>query len=161
MERSLAYEACVRLVDACRRFAWLVAFLALAATVGMGNYVATHFKMNTDINQLIAEDLGWRKLEKDLELAFPQKVDRLVIVVDGSFPDQVEAAAEGIASALRKKPELFKTVTRPEAIPYFQKNGLLFLSEEELTSMLETLVKAQPMLGSLARILRCAAFFQR
>ncbi len=141
----------VRLVETCRRFAWFVTFAALLGTVALGQYVATHFKMNTSVDDLLADGLAWRDLEKDLEKAFPQKLDRLVIVVDGETPDAAESAAESLAQALRAKPELFKTVVRPESIPYFRKNGLLFLSEEELTATLETLIKAQPMLGSLAK----------
>ncbi len=141
----------VRLVDICTRFAWLVVFLVLASTVGMGYYVASHFKMNTDIDQLLADGLEWRVLEKEMAAAFPQKSDRLVILIDGEDPDQAEGAAETLASALLARPDLFKTVVRPEAIPYFRKNGLLFLSEDALMDMLENLVKAQPLLGSLAK----------
>lgn len=143
----------VRLVDLSRRFAVLVVLTALAASIAMGTYVVGHFKINTDIDQLMAADLDWRVREKEMDAAFPQKLDRLVIVVDGlnNSADLAEDAAAKLARELSKKPELFKTVERPDSLPFFQKNGLLFLDEEELTGILEVLIKSQPMLGSLAR----------
>ena len=70
-------------VDISRRFALAVVALSLLATLGLGWFAATHFKINTDINQLLSDDLAWRKQEKALAKAFPQNVDNLVIVVDG------------------------------------------------------------------------------
>lgn len=108
----------VQLVDISRRFAVLVVLAALVASAGMGSYVVTHFKMNTDVNQLLADDLDWRKREVELEKAFPQKVDRLVVVIDGDTPDAAEAAAAALTKKLQEKPDLFKNVVRPDAIPF-------------------------------------------
>lgn len=138
------------LVSLCRRFALIVTGLALATSILMTGYVATHFKINTDVNQLLAADLDWRKREVDLEKAFPQNVDRLVVVIDADNADNAERAAALLAEAMQKKPELFKNVTRPDNIPFFRKNGLLFLSENELNGILDILVQAQPLLGTLA-----------
>lgn len=149
----------IHLVDFCRRRALWVVLFALASCVGLSAYIANNIKINTDINQLMASDLDWREREQALEKAFPQNVDRLVIVIDGISPDAAEAAADSLAKALRKDPSLFKTVKRPDAIPYFQKNGLLFLSEDKLTTLLENMIKAQPFLGSLARDLSLRGLF--
>jgi len=141
----------VYLVDFSRRFSFLIAALAFVASIAMGWYVANHFKINTDVNQLLAEDLAWRKREADLEKAFPQKVDRLIVVIDGATPDNAENAAVALAEKMRNRPDLFKNVTRMETIPFFRKNGFLFLKENELSSIIEVLVQAQPLLGSLAK----------
>lgn len=141
----------VRLVELCRRHAVAVVLLAVVASLGMGFYVANTFKMNTDVNKLLADGLAWRDLEQELEEGFPQKEDRLVIVIDSPNADAAESAASTLADALKNQPDMFKTVTRPDSIAYFMKYGFLFLSEEELTSHLEVLVQAQPMLGSLAK----------
>ncbi len=150
----------VRVVDFCRRFAWPVALFALFLSLGLGAYVVQSFRMNTDVDGLLADGLAWRDLEKDLSRAFPQTENRLVIVVDGANPDVAEKAASSLAKALARQPGLFKNVKRPDAIPYFRRNGFLFLSQEELTETLENLVKAQPFLGSLAKDPSLRGLFQ-
>lgn len=141
----------VRLVDCSRRLAWPLVLVALLATFGLGYYVTQHIKINTDIDQLMAKDLDWRLREKELDAAFPQKLDRLVIVIDGANADLAEDAAAQLSQALQQKPDQFKTVERPEAKEYFHKYGLLLLSEQELGATLEMLIKSQPLLGSLTR----------
>ncbi len=138
------------IVNFSRRFAWGIILLALLLTGVFGWYAATHFEMNADVNQLLADNLPWRQQEKALEKAFPQNVDTLVVVVDGKSADQTETAAAALAERLRAMPQLFTSVVRPDAIPYFRKNGFLFLSKEELGTTLEQLVQAQPLLGMLA-----------
>jgi len=140
-----------RLVDLSRRFALLVVLISLAASAGMGWYVAGRIKINTDIDQLMATDLDWRMREKELDAAFPQSQDRLVIVIDAVNADLAETAASALALALSDHPEQFKTITRPDAIPFFQQEGLLFLSEDELGSILDMMIKSQPLIGSLAK----------
>jgi len=141
----------IRLTDFCRRFALAIVVSSLIAATGLSLYVAHTIKINTDVNQLLAAGLPWRTLEKDLEKAFPQSSDRLVIVIDGKTPDAAEDAAAKLASAMAGNKQLFKTVVRPDSISFFQTNGFLFLSEKELGSILSGLIKAQPFLGSLAR----------
>ena len=41
-------------------------------------------------------------------------------------------------------------VRRPDASPYFRKEGLLFLSKPELTDLLNRTIDAQPFLGTLS-----------
>lgn len=141
----------VHTVDFCRRFALIVVLAALAVSASFGLYVLDHIKINTDIDGLMATDLDWRLREKELDAAFPQKLDRLVIVVDGLNADLAENAAATLTDALSSQPALFKTVLRPDASPTFQKYGLLFLSEEKLADLLDVLVQAQPLMGSLAK----------
>ena len=137
------------IVETCRRYALAVIIVAMVVTLGLGWYAATHFSINTDVNQLLADDLPWRVQEKNLEKAFPQKADNLVIVIDGKTADETEKATAKLAATLSGMPQLFTEVSRPDAIPFFHKNGLLFLSKDELSATLEQIVQAQPLLGTL------------
>jgi uncharacterized protein len=139
----------ISIVDNSRRFALVVVLLALALTLGLGWYAGSHFKINTDINQLLSDDLPWRQKETAMAKEFPQKVDNLVIVIDGKTPDETENAAAGLAAGLKAMPELFTLVERPDALPFFRKNGLLFFSKDELSAILDQLVQSQPLLGML------------
>src|SRR3954468_23434908 len=122
----------VRLVEwSCRRAA-LVTAVCLLATVALGVFVAQRISVDSDINKLINPELPWRQREAALDRAFPQNVDLLAIVIDAATADQAEDAAEALADALSQRVELFQTVRRPDGGPFFQKNGLLFLSVDEL-----------------------------
>jgi len=140
----------VTLIDTCRRTALAVALLFALLAGGAGWYAVTHFKMNTDINTLLAEDLSWRKQEKALEQAFPARNDLLVVVVDAADAGQAEKTAATLASQMQQRPDLFRTVNRPDALPFFQQNGLLFLEQADLADIIDHLMQAQPLLGTLA-----------
>jgi hopanoid biosynthesis associated RND transporter like protein HpnN len=124
--------------------------LALMLSVGSAWFAATHFKINTDVNQIISANLPWRQLEKEMDDAFPQKTDRLVIVIDGANVVATEEAAVKLTEKLSARTDLFKSVVRPDAIPFFHNNGLLFLSKDELADVLDSLSSAQPLIGMLA-----------
>lgn len=131
-----------RFVDFSHRFALALVLLALLTSLGLGWYVMRHFKINTDINQLISADLDWRIREAAVEEGFPQKSDLLVVVVDGDAPDAAETAAEALMLKLRAMPERFSQVVRPDKIPFFKKNGLLFLSKDEIGTILDQMIQA-------------------
>ena len=139
----------VRLVDLSRRFAWIVILLALAATGGASWFVATHFKINTNVDQLLSVDLPWRHQEIELDHAFPQKVDTLVVVIYGDTAAEAESAAQQLSDKLQTMPAQFSMVKRPETIPFFQKSGILLLPKEQLSATLEEIGSAQPMIGTL------------
>ena len=149
----------VRLVDFSHRFALVLVLLSLLLSLGLGWYVAGHFKINTDINQLISADLDWRMRETAVEKGFPQKSDLLVVVVDGDTPDAAETAAESLTLKLRAMPNRFSQVVRPDKIPFFLKNGLLFLSKDEINTILDQMIQAQPMLGILGSDPSLRGFF--
>ncbi|MDE2029693.1 MAG: MMPL family transporter [Alphaproteobacteria bacterium] len=137
------------LVGFSRRHAAAIALAALIASIGMGVYVARNISIDTNINKLLSGDLGWRKREKALEAAFPQKVDNLVIVVDGNTPETAEHAAAALAAKLGTMPNLFTYVNRPDALPYFRKEGLLLMPKSQLGDILDALAQAQPMLATV------------
>jgi uncharacterized protein len=138
------------LVQLCHRFAlWVViAFFFLVG--GLGYFVATHISINTDVDGLLAEDLPWRVAERDITTAFPQKSDRLIVVLDGKNAVSAGKAAETLAKALSERTDLFKSVRRPDGDPFFEQYGLLYLSEESLSKTLDDIIEAQPILGTVA-----------
>jgi hopanoid biosynthesis associated RND transporter like protein HpnN len=148
-----------RLVDFSHRFALVLILFALLISSGLAWYVSEHFKMNTDINQLMSADLDWRVREMQVQKGFPQKSDVLVVVVDGDTPDAAEAAAEALTLKLQAMPKQFSQVYRPDRIPFFVKNGLLLLSKDEISSILDQMIQAQPILGVLANDPSLRGFF--
>jgi len=135
---------------ACCRFAWLVLLTAIIGTAGAIDYGRRHFAIDTDTSQLISAALPWRQRELQLDAAFPQRTDTIVIVVDGLTPDLADVSARALAEELGKMPQLFQAVRRPDAGLFFEQNGLLFLSLEEVGQATEQMIRAQPLLGTLA-----------
>lgn len=143
-------RAIARLVEASTRAAKTVVAISLLAGILLGGYAVTHLSVDTDTNDLISPDLPWRKREAEFDRAFPQNVDLLAIVIDAATPGQAEDAASGLARWLRDRPQLYKTVRRPDGGEFFTRNGMLFLSVKEVQDVADQLIAAQPLLGSLA-----------
>jgi hopanoid biosynthesis associated RND transporter like protein HpnN len=139
-----------RLVEFSRRRAILVATLALVLALGAGYYVAGHARIDSDTGKLVDPNLPWQKASSDLDHQFPQDKDLLLAVVDGTTPDQASDAAAVLAHALAQRTDLFRFVRQPDANPYFQQYGLLFLSPAEVQDFADHLIAAQPFLGTLA-----------
>jgi hopanoid biosynthesis associated RND transporter like protein HpnN len=127
----------------------VIAGLALAAYAMA--YVSAHFAITTDTSQLISSDLDWRQRERRLGNAFPQHTDTIDIVIDGATPELADSAAARLSAALTEaKPKPIQAVRRRDGGPFFDKNGLLYLSLSEVKQTTEGLIKAQPVLGTLA-----------
>lgn len=146
-------------VDFSRKFAVFLVVAAILLSVGLGVYVAKNIAINTDINQLLSENLDWRKREKALEAAFPHKVDNLVVVIDSDDGSKAESAAAALADKWAAMPETFSFVSRPDALPFFRNNGLLFISKEDLAGALDQITQAQPMLGAIVSDPSLRGFF--
>jgi hopanoid biosynthesis associated RND transporter like protein HpnN len=143
-------RAIARLVEASTRAALAVVAICVAGGIVLGSYAATHLNIDTDTNDLISSDLPWRQREAEFDRAFPQNVDLLAIVIDAVTPGQAEDAATYLTRWLRDRPQLYKTVRRPDGGEFFTRNGLLFLPTKEVQDVAEQLIAAQPLLGSLA-----------
>jgi hopanoid biosynthesis associated RND transporter like protein HpnN len=124
--------------------------LILALCGGAITYIAEHFAITTDTAELISPDLPWRRDMAAFDAAFAQRSDVIVAVVDGATPELALTAANRLAARLWGRTDIFKSVKQPDGGPFFDRNGLLFLSVAELQETTSQLIDAQPFLGSLA-----------
>jgi uncharacterized protein len=145
LERLLA-----RLVDTSRRHAWIVVIAGILLAGGSGFYASRHLGVNTDTDEMFSASLPWRQREMALARAFPQFQGLVVAVIDAKVPEEAEETARGLAGALAGDHAQFSMVSRPGSSPYLAREGLLFLSTQDLTSLLNRIVDAQPFLGKLA-----------
>jgi hopanoid biosynthesis associated RND transporter like protein HpnN len=139
-----------RLAAACVRRAGWVALLAVVLAAGSAWLAATRLGVSTDTGSLFSASLPWRQDAVIMSQAFPQNEDLLVAVVDSATPEESEATAAALADALKLDTQHFKEVRRPDASPYLERNGLLFLDAGPLGTLLDQTVDAQPFLGQLA-----------
>ena len=149
-ESAPVIAAVARVVRLSTRHAWTViaAFLILAILAGA--YVSRHIAINTDSSKLLSSSLPWRKQEIKLNDLFPQRTDQLIAVIDGKTPEAADEAAEALAKALIDQKAVARTVTRPDGGAFFARDGILFLSVEDVQRNMDELIKAEPFLGTLA-----------
>ncbi len=105
--------------------------------------------VSTNTDKLFSASLPWRQRQIEHNRLFPQFSGLLIAVVDAREPEEADATAASLAKALAADPATFSSVTRPDASPWFAKNGLLFLDPKPLQSLLDQTIDAQPFLGQL------------
>ena len=133
----------------CRRHAFRVVLIGLALAALSAGLAYERLGVTTNTDRLFSEALPWRQREIAYAREFPQFRDLLVAVIDGASPEQAEETAAGLARALAADTDHFQSVTQPDTSPYLQANGLLFLDQTTLQSVLDQIVDAQPFIGQL------------
>jgi hopanoid biosynthesis associated RND transporter like protein HpnN len=133
----------------CRHARGVIAAGALVA-IASGLYTANHFAMNTDSETLISANLPWRKQMIRYDKLFPQRNNLILVVIDGATAERANGAADALAAKLAENKAMFPAVRRPDGGDFFEHNGLLFLSEQDVRDTTQKLVTAQPFLGALA-----------
>ena len=147
---SFLQRALVRLVDASRRHAGMVVLAGILLAAGSGFYASRHLGVNTDTDQMFSASLPWRQRAMALDCAFPQFQGLLVAVIDAKVPEEADETARDLTRALAADHTDFTMVSRPGSSPYLEKEGLLFLSTTDLTTLLNRTIDAQPFLGTLS-----------
>ena len=138
-----------RVVRHCSRNAALVVVAGvLLGCIAVG-LASTRLGVSTDTDALFSDSLPWKQRKEALDRDFPQFQDLIVAVIDAQIPEEADATAAGLAAAMAADTAHVRTVTRPDASPYFEKNGLMFLSVAELGPLMDRTIDAQPFLGQL------------
>jgi hopanoid biosynthesis associated RND transporter like protein HpnN len=148
--RTLLTRSIVAIVDFSRRRALPIALAAVALAALLAVYAARHLSLDADTSNIVSSDAPFRKLDKELDQAFPQRMDRIVVVIDAQTPEQADTAARALLERLKQMPALFKSVQDPIGDVFFKREGVLFQSPEEVSETMEQLIRAQPMIGELA-----------
>ena len=124
--------------------------LCLAVVGALGFVAATRLGMDTNLEDLLSASEPWRQQQMAFDHAFPQFGEDVVAVVDAAGSDAAEDGAAALAARLAKRTDLFSSVVRPDANPYFLNEGLLFLEPDELSALTAQVIQAQAFIGSLA-----------
>ncbi len=143
-----ALDAWVGFVERRARF---VVWSVLAATLMSLAWAATHLGVNSDNIRMLGEDLPVRQRHDEFARVFPNLTNALLVVVDGPTPEATREAADALAVRLSAQPELFVDVFRPGSGTFFERNGLLFRTPEELEALGDQIAEFQPFLVALDR----------
>ena len=129
---------------------WTTLCVAVAIALCSLLFAVSHFAMSTDTAELISPNVDWRRHERAMDDAFPQLRDEMLVVVDGATPEVAEEGATRLAATMNADRKHFRVVRRPEGGYFFAREGLLFGTLADVRNTTAALIKAQPLLGSLA-----------
>jgi len=76
--------------------------------------------------------------------------EEIVAVVESDDAEKTTRAADALFQRLNRETGLFRDIFYPGGLPYFRKNGLLFMPLEDLQQLRHTLTMAAPVLKDLA-----------
>ncbi|WP_042879843.1 MMPL family transporter [Cupriavidus necator] len=139
-----------RIVRLATAWPWRVIILSALLTAVSGVYVARNFAINTDIGRLLDSDAPWAVRDAAIGDAFPQRNQLILAVVQAPATELADAAANALAEALRRQPARFNAVSQPGSGPFFERNGLLFASTDEVRQLTQQLAQARSLVGALA-----------
>jgi len=133
--------------------------ITLVITCVLLFFTVKNFTINTDLTRMIAEDLPFRQVVHRYHTQFPDLVGSIVVVVEGDRPEDVRVARNLLADRLQTEKTVFKSVYAPGKGTFWDKNGLLYLSEKELEQQGDTLSEMQPFLALLSQDFTLAGLF--
>jgi uncharacterized protein len=149
-DSALVIASIARVVRLSTRHAWVVIAAFLIAAVLAGGYVARHIAINTDSGKLLSSSLPWRQQEIKLNELFPERTDLIVAVIDATTPEAADEAADALVNVLAPQTSGIRAINRPDGGEFFARNGVLFLSVDDVRRNMDQLIKAEPFLGTLA-----------
>ena len=142
--------AIARLVAQATRRPLAVAAAGLALAAAAMVFVATHFEINTNTDDLLSPKLAYRQGEAAFAKMFPGSDTQIVVVVDGATPELAEQGAQALNDKLTADPAHFSSVRRPDGGEFWAREGLLFASPADVKSSMDRLIAAEPFLGPMA-----------
>ena len=133
----------------CVRHARLVLLAAVAVAIASCIYVARNFGITTNVNELIAtgKSTGYQS-QKAYQAVFPEH--KLLVVIEAPTPELADQAADKLAKSLPARSDVLQFVGQTGGGPFFERNALLFLSEQEVARITGELGHSAPLLQVLA-----------
>ncbi|NIW04248.1 MAG: MMPL family transporter [Gammaproteobacteria bacterium] len=137
-------------------------WVVVAATLGCAlllHYTVTHLGVDTSTANMISARLPWRQTFIDFRQAFPQLTANIIVVIDADTPELAEDAQEQLGAALQANARTYHSVNLVRGGDFFHRNGLLYLSTQELDAFADRVAAAQPFLRQLSDDLSLQTLF--
>ncbi len=138
-----------RTIAFCSQNAWAVIVAGLLLAIASSWYSAAHFKMTTNMADLISNDIPWREREAALEKAFPH-FQTIVAVINAPTPELADEATAALNQRLSQQKNMFLSIDDPMGGAFFAQNGLLFLNTKDLAARTSMLTQASRLIQVLA-----------
>lgn len=128
-----------------------VAWGTILLTAALGVYAALNLGINSDNLALLSPDLPSRRNHAEFSRHFPNLENALLVVIDGETPELAREGARNLVAALQAQPERFEDVYLPGGGGFFERNGLLYRSVDELDEFADRAAAIQPIVAELER----------
>jgi hypothetical protein len=138
-----------RWVAAIQPRASLVSWASVAITVALGVYTALGLGINSDNVRMLADSLQAKIAYKEFSRFFPNLDDALLVVIDAESAEQAREATEQLTRVLAEHRDSFTSVYVPGGGSFFERNGLLYRTPEEVYEFSDQMVRLQPVLAQL------------
>jgi len=136
--------------------AFLIICLLVGGTI---QYTANHLSINTDTAELIAPDAPFQQNRRKFEQAFSKDLHTLLLVVESDTPELTKSATKRLGRLLGADKTNFDSVYVPNDNEYFHRNGLLYLEQDDLQTLSNSLSQAQPFIGRISKEPNLTGFF--
>ena len=130
-----------------RRVVMAVLVLALLLLA----YAMAGLGINSDNVSLLDENLPSRRALDEFAKLFPILNNALIVVIDAETPELARDAASQMTARLREQSDQFRNVFVPGGGDFFERNGLLYRSVDDLYDFTDHMAQVQPMIAELER----------
>lgn len=138
-----------RLFSFVSRNPWLILTLALILSVLSVFYTFRSMEFLTGRDDLMPAKASFQVDYRAYRAEFGDQ-EEIVAVVESADAEKSTRAADALHERLLRDRLLYREVFYPGGLPFFRKNGLLFMPLEDLQRLRSTLAMAAPVLKDLA-----------
>jgi len=136
-------------VDGIRRRARATVFAIVLMTLGLAVYTALFLGIDSDNLKLIPAELPSRRSHEAFIEHFPNLEEAMFVVIDADTPELARDSAARLAAALEPERDVFTDVYLPGGGEFFDRNGLLYLTPDELDDFADQMARIQPLIAEL------------
>ena len=136
-------------VDGVQPHATRICWLSVVITLLLGTYAALTLGINSNHVEMVSDELPGRVAYAEFSKFFPNLEDALLIVIDGETTEQTRQATQTLLEHLQARGDVFTDVYVPGGGSFFEQNGLLYRSLDELDLFADQMARIQPVLAQL------------
>ena len=146
---SFLAKILVHWVDGVRRNARFVVASMAAFTVALAIYTGLYLGINSDNVSLVPETLPSRQAHENFIRHFPNLEEAIFVVVDAQTPELAREASDRLLERLKNEPDTITRAYQPGSGEFFEHNGLLYRSVDELDDFADQMARIQPLVSQL------------
>lgn len=127
----------------------LILALALLLSVAAVIYTIKNMEFLTGRDDLMPRNASFQVDYRAYRAEFGDQ-EEIVAVIESDDAEKSTRAADALHARLNRDSGLFREIFYPGGLPFFRKNGLLFMPLDEIKALRRTLTMAAPVLKDLA-----------
>lgn len=127
----------------------LILGLALLLSLAAVLYTVRNMEFLTGRDDLMPKNAPFQVDYRAYRAEFGDQ-EEIVAVIESDDAERATRAADALYARLKQDKGVYREVFYPGGLPYFRKNGLLFMPLEDIRNLRSTLTMAAPVLKDLA-----------